>query len=98
MASVIFSPRSRQDLIDIGDFVTQDSRANARRFVASLQDRCKRIGDAPLSYPSRDDLAAGLRMAPLGRYVIFFRVLDDTVRIERLLHGACNLPVMLAPD
>jgi plasmid stabilization system protein ParE len=37
-------------------------------------------------------------MAPLGRYVIFFRVLDDTVRIERLLHGACNLPVMLAPD
>jgi plasmid stabilization system protein ParE len=30
--------------------------------------------------------------------VIFFRVLDDTVRIERLLHGACNLPVMLAPD
>jgi plasmid stabilization system protein ParE len=56
MASVTFSPKSRQDLIDIGDFVAQDSRANPRRFVASLQDRCKRIGDAPLSYPSRDDL------------------------------------------
>jgi len=37
-------------------------------------------------------------MAPLGRYVIFFNVLDDTVRIERVLHGARNLPVVLAPD
>jgi plasmid stabilization system protein ParE len=33
----------------------------------------------------------------MGRYVIFFRVLDDTVRIERVLHGARNLPVVLGP-
>jgi toxin ParE1/3/4 len=53
-------------------------------------------GEAPLSYPGREDLAPGLRMAPLGRYVIFYRVLDDMVRIERVLHGARNLPVVLA--
>jgi plasmid stabilization system protein ParE len=34
-------------------------------------------------------------MAALGRYVIFFRVLDDVVRIERVLHGARNLPVVM---
>jgi toxin ParE1/3/4 len=98
MASVTFSPKARQDLIDIGDYIARDSRANARRFITKLQDRCKRIGTAPLSYPSREDLASGLRMAPLGRYVIFYRVRDDTVRIERVLHGARNLPVVLAPD
>ena len=98
MASVTFSPKSRQDLIDIGDYIARDSLANARRFVARLMDRCRRIGAAPLSYPGREDLAPGLRMAALGRYVIFFRVLDDMVRIERVLHGARNLPVMLAPD
>ena len=98
MASVTFSPKSRQDLIDIGDTIARDSRANARRFVARLMDRCQRIGHVPLSYPGREDLALGLRMATLGRYVIFFRVLDDTVRIERVLHGARNLPVVLAPD
>ena len=98
MTSVTFSPKSRQDLIDIGDYIARDSRANARRFVASLLDRCRRIGDAPLSYPSREDLSPGLRMAPLGRYVIFFSTFDDTVRIERVLHGARNLPVGLAPD
>lgn len=98
MASVTFSPKARQDLIDLGDYIARDSRANARRFVVRLQDRCRRIGDAPLSYPSREDLSHGLRMAPLGRYVIFFSMFDDTVRIERVLHGARNLPVVLAPD
>lgn len=34
-------------------------------------------------------------MAALDRYVIFFRVIDDVVRIERVLHGSRNLPVVL---
>lgn len=94
MAPVRFSPKSRQDLLDIGDRIAQHSRANARRFVTKLVDQCQRIGLAPLGYVSREDLAPGLRMAALGRYVIFFRVLDGTVRIERVLHGARNLPTL----
>lgn len=98
MAAVTFSPRSRQDLLDIGDYIAKDSRVNARRFVAKLMEQCKRIGRAPLGFVSREDLAPGLRMAALDSYVIFFRVLDGTVRIERVLHGARNLPVVLASD
>lgn len=95
MATVSFSPKSRQDLLDIGDFIANDSRANARRFVARLVDQCRRIGRAPLGYVGRDDLSPGLRMAALDRYVIFFRVIDGVVRIERVLHAARNLPVVL---
>lgn len=95
MAAVTFSPKSRQDLLDIGDYVAKDSRANARRFVGKLMEQCKRIGRAPLAYAGREDLAPGLRMAPMGRYVIFFRVLGDVVRIERVLHGARDLPGVL---
>jgi toxin ParE1/3/4 len=94
MVAVSFSPKSRQDLIDIGDFIAKDSRANARRFVGKLMAQCQRIGHAPLAYASREDLAAGLRMAPMGRYVVFFRVLDDGVRIERVLHGARDIPAL----
>lgn len=96
MAAVTFSPKSRQDLLDIGDYIAKDSCANARRFVAKLMDQCKRIGRAPLGYVSREDLAPGLRMAALDRYVIFFRVFDGVVRVERVLHGARNLPPVLA--
>ncbi|TRZ64795.1 MAG: type II toxin-antitoxin system RelE/ParE family toxin [Rhodocyclaceae bacterium] len=98
MASVTFSPKSRQDLLVIGDYIAKDSRANARRFVAKLIEQCQRIGRAPQGYAGREDLAPGLRMAALGRYVIFFRVLDGTVRIERVLHGARNLPAVLGSE
>ena len=94
MASVTFSPKSRQDLLDIGDYIAKDGRANARRFVGKLMEQCERISHAPLAYTGREDLAPGLRMAPMGRYVIFFRLLGDVVRIERVLHGARDLLVM----
>lgn len=50
-----------------------------------------------MAYPARDDLAPGLRMATLGRYVIFFRVVEGAVRIERVLHGARILPLIIKP-
>ena len=98
MTKVTFSPKSRQDLLDIGDHIAKDSRANARRFVGKLMEQCQRIGTFPMAYAGREDLAPGLRMAALGRHVIFFRVLDDAVRIERVLHGARNLPIVLQHD
>jgi toxin ParE1/3/4 len=98
MVAVSFSPKSRQDILDIGDYIAKDSRANARRFVGKLTVQCERIGNSPLGYAGREDLAAGLRMAALARYVIFFRVVDGAVRIERVLHSARNLPAVLESD
>jgi toxin ParE1/3/4 len=98
MAAVTFSPKSRRDLLDIGDYIAKDDLTNARRFVARLIEICQRIGRTPLGYVGREDLAPGLRMAALDRYVIFFRVLDSTVRIERVLHGARNLPMLFGTD
>lgn len=83
--------------MDIGDYIAEDSRANALRFVARLRDQCRRIGRAPLGYASREDLAPGLRMAPFGNYIVFFRMLDGVVRIERVLHAARDLPALLSP-
>lgn len=98
MMQVTFSPKARQDLIEIGDHIALDSPANARRFVGKLMEQCQRIGKAPMGYVGRDDLAPGVRMAALERYVIFFRVPGDAVRIERVLHGARNLPIVLRTD
>lgn len=94
MAVVTFSPKSRQDLLDIGDYIAKDSRATARRFVAKLVEQCQRIGHAPLAYTGREDLAPGLRMAPMGHYVIFFRMLGNVVRVERVLHGGRDIPAV----
>jgi len=94
MVAVSFSPKSRQDILDIGDYIAKDSQDSARRFVGKLIEQCQRIGNAPLAYTAREDLAPGFCMAPIGRYVVFFRVLGEMVRVERVLHGARDLPAI----
>ena len=59
MATVTFSPKSRRDPLDIGDYIAKDSPANARRFIDKLAEQCRRVGAAPIGYTSREDLAHG---------------------------------------
>jgi toxin ParE1/3/4 len=45
----------------------------------------------PLLGRSRTDLHPGLRSFPFGRYVIFYRPLDDGIEVVRVLHGARDI-------
>lgn len=88
MRRPILSPRAEADLEEIGDYIARDNPRRALTFVAELQQRCRRIADAPASFPLREELGPGVRMALHGRYLIFFREVPEGVRIERVLHGA----------
>lgn len=91
---LLISPRAAADLDEIGEFIARDNPARAASFVAELEAKCRTIASSPEGYPARPDLAEGVRMAVHGRYLLFFRALDDSgaVRIERVLHGARDLP------
>jgi toxin ParE1/3/4 len=60
---VAFSPRAVIDLREIGDWIAKDKPGRALTFVAELREHALKIGRAPASFPSRDDLAPDLRMA-----------------------------------
>lgn len=94
---LLLSPRAAADLEEIGDYIARDNPVRASSFVAELEGKCKAIAASPELYPSRIDLAPGLRMAVHGRYLVLYRDLpgEDTVRVERVLHGARNLQRLL---
>lgn len=86
------SQPARADLRGIADNIGSDSPRTAQRFVNALERRFLRVATMPSAYPSRGDLALGLRMAVHQSYLIFFREIDDrTVRIERVLYTAHDL-------
>ena len=91
MKPVLFSPRAVVDLREIGDWIAKDNPRRALGFIAELREHASKIGHAPLSFPSREDLAPDLRMAVHRPYLIFFRVDADVIRVERVLHGARDL-------
>jgi toxin ParE1/3/4 len=89
---VRLSPRAVTDLDEIGEYIARDNPLRAITFVDELESACRRIAENPQAYPLRSDLAPDLRMAVHTNYLILFRILESEIRIERVLHGARNLP------
>ena len=94
---LLLSPRAAADLEEIAEYIARDNPVRAASFVAELEATCRAVAAAPELYPARPDLAPGLRMAVHGRYLVLYRDLtrEGTVRVERVLHGARNLPRLL---
>ena len=95
MKSVAFSPKAQEELEAIGDYIAPDNPGRAFSFVRELRARAEAIANAPNAYPPREDVAKGLRMADHKPYMILFRVLPAEIRIERIIHGARDLPRLL---
>jgi toxin ParE1/3/4 len=79
---------------EIASYIARDNPARAASFVAELEVTCRAVAASPELYPARADLA---RMAVHGRYLVLYRNLpsENTVRVERVLHGAHNFPPLL---
>lgn len=87
----VFSPLAEFDLEEIGDYIARDNPKRALSFIREIRERCSQIVANPQAAPLRPELGAGLRMVPFGRYLIFYTVGAEAVRIERILHGARRL-------
>lgn len=98
MTTVVFSVEAEYDLEEIGDYIAADNPTRALSFVQELRNRCRKVGEAPLAHRARPELGDGVRCCPHGNYLIFFRIdpADDAVVIDRVLHGARDLPAAFA--
>jgi toxin ParE1/3/4 len=88
----LFSPRAEADLEEIGDYIARDNPTRAVTFIREIRELCQNITAVPEGNLLRPDLGEGIRMAPFRRYLVFYTVGTDSVRIERILHGARDIP------
>jgi plasmid stabilization system protein ParE len=83
------------DLEAIGDFIAQDNPRRAVSFIQEIRDKIRLIGEGPLRYQLRPEIAADARLAVVGQHVILFRVTSKAVRIERVAFGGRDLAELL---
>ncbi len=95
---VVLSPIAETDLEEIGDYIALRNPAHAVTFVREIRQRCDNIAQAPEAGPRRDDVAPGIRMVVHGNYLVFYRILADQIRIERVLHGARDIVRLLGDE
>lgn len=71
---------------------------SARNITDRIYDAMDQLTRFPLSGPSvRDDelSSAGYRYILAGKYLVFYRLLWDTVVIYHIAHGASDYPKLL---
>lgn len=86
--NLLFSPAAEADLIDIAVYIAADDPVRALTFVEELEAACNILVDHPLAGVARPEIGESLRSRPYRRYIIYYRVTDSAIRIERILHGA----------
>lgn len=60
--------------------------AQADEYLGALSRALKSLADFPEMGRVREDLRAGVRALPVLRHVIYYEVVDDEVRVGRILH------------
>ena len=79
-----------EDLADIFEYVRVNScdAVTARRYTDRIFEKCERIGDAPHSYPERNDLSYGMRLVPFEDSAVILYVIEaETVWITNIFAG-----------
>lgn len=91
MSQLRISPRASSDLIEIWSYIADDSVANADAFIDKMYETIELLASQPGSGRRREELAPGIQSFPIGRYIIFYRVVAGAIEIVRVLHGARDI-------
>lgn len=88
MKQLRFTEAVAKDLEEIYTYIADDSLAAADRVMSRLQKHWKLLAENPGIGRKRDNLESGLRSAPEGNYIIFYRAIDSGIELVRILHSS----------
>jgi len=91
MARVTRRPLAEVDILEIWDYIAEDSTVEADRWIDRLDETLALWATQPTMGRSRNELATGLRSLAFGRYVVFFEPLSDGIDVVRVLHGSRDI-------
>lgn len=78
--------------------IAADNPGRAVSFIRELRAQGQRIAPNPPGYRLRPELGDDIRSCAHRNYVVFFAATPEELTIIRLLHGARDIPAILAPD
>ncbi|MDJ0591894.1 MAG: type II toxin-antitoxin system RelE/ParE family toxin [Pleurocapsa sp. MO_226.B13] len=91
MSRFVITDAAQNDLEAIWLYVSVESEAAADQLIDDLIKRFPKLATFPEMGRERTELAANIRGFPVGRYVVFYRSIDDGIEIVRVLHGARDI-------
>jgi toxin ParE1/3/4 len=88
MNQCIYSLAARLDLLELYDYIAQESPDAARRMIERLEEICEWLAVNREMGERGDRIRPGARLYSVGNYVIFYEIAGDDIRVLRVMHGA----------
>ncbi len=94
------SARSKQDVLEIAQYIAQDSPRAAVRFLDCVEETYDILSAHPtIGHSPVFNFVEGLQTVLIKgfkHYHVFYRVLDDVIRIDRVADGRRDPPSLFA--
>ena len=91
MSNYIISPSATKDLNQIADyFLTRNLEAGEKLF-RDFNKKCQNLANFPKMGRSYAYIRPSLRGLPLDGYIIIYQVIDDGIKILRVVSGRQDL-------
>ena len=90
MEIVVKRPRAELDLLDIWDYIADDSSDRADEFLDRIQSKLQTLAQNPGLGKRREELLPGLQI-PIGNYVVFYQAIENGIDVIRVLQGSRNI-------
>lgn len=87
MSRYLLSAPAKKDLRELTNYLVQFSISSANHFLDVFEEKFHLLADFPEMGRSREELAPLLRSLPVDKYVIFYRVINNGIQVERVLSG-----------
>lgn len=88
MLTLIQSPEAEEDLIDIWLYIAEDQPVNANRFLDRLNDAILLLAQTPNLGSDRPELLQDIKVFPVDRYNIYYRIKTDMLEVVRVLSAS----------
>jgi toxin ParE1/3/4 len=98
MLDLIVSESAKRDLIEIGNYIAHNNPYQASRFIEKIKQKFPLLASRPKMGRVRNEVLLGLRSIPFGRYVIFYRIQEKYLEIDRVLHSARDIKRIMTPS
>jgi addiction module RelE/StbE family toxin len=95
--NVLFLQEALDDLEEIVIYISHNNQAAAVKMYNEIIQKVNDLSFFPKRYrlvPENKMSKAGYRALPIKSYIVFYRIIDSTVFIYRVVHGATNYSLL----